>query len=70
METNPEKNVFIVYLKKLVSLNTLKYFSFMYKHYNIYELSHLKVKIIMMSIRHSGNILFSIVYFYEHACIS
>lgn len=55
METNPERNVFIVYLKKLVSLNTLKYFSFMYKNYNIYELSHLKVKIIiMMSIRHSG----------------
>lgn len=54
METNPERNVFIIYKKKLVSLNTLKYSSFMYKNYNIYELSHLKVKIIMMSIGHSG----------------
>lgn len=36
--------------KKFVFLNILKYFSFMYKYYNIYELFYLKVKIIMMLI--------------------
>lgn len=50
MEINLERNVFIIYKKKFVFLNILKYFSFMYKNYNIYELFYLKVKIIMMLI--------------------
>lgn len=54
MEINLERNVFIIYKKKFVFLNILKYFSFMYKNYNIYELFYLKVKIIMMLIGYFG----------------